>query len=427
MQGYRKYVDIKLIGQIAKVFMKTQLQSENMIEVQGEKDVAAATMRMTREALLKKLNRQLYMANTRVTDYAGNVPNSNRSLNIRFDGIKAQIISGTDGSEDPSGRPSQIQHIIDMRGKPLSASDVREGCAQVAELYGMPTCLFMPPLALQNLEDELDPKERIIIPKDANRYFAGVNVAGMNTINGRVWFEIDNILSPQYYQGTPPKKTNRSRHELQGAPLKPGSMHWNTITAASNANSQFAAADAGTYHYKITFVADEVESEQDDGTNAVAVAAGESVRINLDTDGRDVDLIKIYRTKKDAGAHGTFYCIAEYAVVDSLAHDYYDHNNTIAGTTEVFGLNLSSTATRSFRTAETYEQGVMGIGGIAPAPLGKNAVSLAHLGPFMAIFMLAAVLQTAKNDLIYAALTPQVSIPTHNLIWKNVAGGVRTA
>jgi hypothetical protein len=423
-RSYKKYVDIKLMGEIARVFQLAALENKNAISILGQQGLEEGQGAMTRNAILQKINRQLYRARTDIANYNGTVPTSNNSLNMRFEGIKQQIIKGTDGTEDPSGQPSAVTHIIDMAGQPLGTANVREGMAQVAELYGMPTCLFLPPLALQNLEDELDPKERIIIPKDANRYFAGVNVAGMNTINGRVWFEVDNGLSPQYYQGQPVKYTNLNVFEQLGVPAKPASVHFNTVAAASHASSKFLSAHAGTYHYKISFVRNEIESEVDDGTHSVAVAAGERVTINLDTDGRDVDLIKIYRTKKDGGATGRFFCIAEYAVTDSLAHDYYDTNSVIAGTTEVFGLNISSTATRSFRSAETYEQGVMGIGGIAPKAVGRNTVSLANLGPFMAIFELGKLLMYAKNDVIYSAITPQVLIPTQNIIWVNVAGGV---
>jgi len=382
---------IRLMADRVQVTGLSNLQRSN--RAFGLDNLVEIVHATTRLNFMRKMNQQIYKSDTRDT-YASTL--------LRFKGIYEQIDTGTSGSA--------VDHIVDMQGYKVTASFLREKAREITELYGTINVTYVPPICMEQFEKELDPAERLIMPSMQPVPMLQ-RVPGFWTQSGFVKFEVDNSLSAQHYRGAPPTAQS-------GAPSAPTV---NTVAHTADASSLWFADDEARVSYKVTAVRDEVEGAATEVSTADTVAAGDKVTFRIiPPSGDPVDSFKIYR-----GVYGTskFEFIQEVAwdgasVQPATYQTFTDLNTRIPGTTEIYGMNMRSTALNSLSQGP-YDQVVASLD-TDNRPLAGNTISLAVLGPFMATFPLAKTSFLAADDLIFTALTPEVSVPTQNFILINV-------
>lgn len=398
MQSVRESVMLKLMGQISSVFALASFQTP--IAALGETDLVMENMAATRLALLQKMAAAVYRSD------------DGQSRNgLRFQGILQQIFEGTSVSTVAPYTPNP-DFIIDKRGDALTPEDIRAAARMIVEHHGRLRHIYMAPLVVETLEKSIDPAERLQLPRTVGeRVMLGQSVGGMNTASGACYFEPDNSLTPSIYYEPPPTKSPTNAP----APLTAGNVA--APTAATNPSSKWTADDAnGAVTYAITALNGYGESTPYT-TGAVAVIAGQSVTIAITPRAAD-DSYKVYRGSSVLGAPR--YLIAEIkGTGNTTPFNYLDHNLSIPGTTDVFGLNMESNNSAAMITNN------MARIQLANPPQARNTVCLVTLGPWMGVFELAHILHTASRDLLFSAITPRISHPFQNVVWRNV--GTRAA
>lgn len=399
----REILDIKLMGEIASVFALAQFQTP--IRALDKNNLVDINQQAARLSLLRKINQACYRSDTRDTN-----------ATIRFKGIKQQIEEGT--------TTSPVKHIVDMDGKRLTPMDIREKAREIAELYGRITALYMPPLVLQNLENQLDPVERLMIPRaSGEKVILGQSLGGMNTGGGVVNFELDNDLTPAHIYGKPPTAID-AKVKVPGAN---GEVIAAQVNAPQVTGSKWTAdneAPGNVYYYVSYTSSQETDSADSEGdkirlpSNAnqfLAVLAGGAVTITLTGVPSSVDSVKIYRGKEGGDAH-----FVKEIKRDQANLTFQDLNAKQPGTAEVYGLTVASQNYQMIQNAGAHYQTALPNLDVENQPMPGNTICFVNLGPFMGVFDLARILFTASRDLLFAACAPEVAVPTKNVVWINV-------
>jgi hypothetical protein len=187
---------------------------------------------------------------------------------LQWDGLDKQIRKGNaDASAKAkafSGYGIEEDVIKDMRGNVLDEDALEDGARIVAENFGVPSVQMLDTKAHSDLARQFYPKER---------------VNPMGVANGKAGFVLQsfvasagefNLVSDVFLR---PKRT--SPDALADGPAAPGAL---TPSAAADPISKFAAADAGTYHYKAAAVNAAGEGPLSADASQ-AVVAGEAVSL----------------------------------------------------------------------------------------------------------------------------------------------------
>jgi hypothetical protein len=182
-----------------------------------------------------------------------------------------------------------------VRG-PISESKLQLAAEQIRENFGVPTHLF---LSLRNQLDVdriLEVKHRVAIPMmGAEGLTAGAPIEYYRTSFGTFKLQPNVFITEEQKPLASPTDAS--------APAAP-----TTITAAATAaaGSKFAAADAGTYFYKVSYFTKSGESAGTALAGAVTVATGDKVTITMN--GGTVGTVKgakIFRSPKNAADAST--------------------------------------------------------------------------------------------------------------------------
>lgn len=434
IKAQRAIVNIRLMGEVSSVYMMANWQTP--VRAFNKNQLVDINEATTRLSLLRKINQALYRADTRTCRGADaqNVKKGDGSAkyswaggasdgpDIRFKGISQQIEEGTTSSP--------VKHIIDMRGKrllPGGSNGIREKAREIAEVYGRMTALMMPPKVLEGLEANLDPVERLMIPRQSGeRVILGQSVGGMNAGGGTIMFELDNDLTPAHYRGKPPTDPDTDL----ATPVVSGGNPVDVIVGAGEV-SQWTADDNKNIFYLISFVRDGIEgpTKRTPVAGTVAITSGQKARITINvTDNGTLgsyDSVRVYRGDDTVGSIAQFVMEVPGPKKTGLVNGVddiviSDLNDRLPGTSEVYGLTVASQNYSALKSVGAAYQQAMPLLSFENQSEPGNTISLVHLGPFMAIFPLAAIQFTASNDLIYAALTPEVAVPTKQISWINV-------
>jgi hypothetical protein len=237
-----------------------------------------------------------------------------------IDGLKRAIIANGDAD-----------NVIDVRG-PVDEKWLQLAAEIVRSKFGVPTHLF---LSLRNQIDVdriLEQKHRVAIPfMGADGLTAGAPVEYYRTSFGTFKMQPNVFITEERKPLSSP--TDGS------APAAP-----TTITAAATQNvgpSKFAAADAGTYWYKVSYYTKSGESAGTALAGAVTVATNDKVTITMNggTTGT-VKGAKIFRSKKNAADASDCLQIDE-VIFTGTGQTYDDNNVNLPGASDMFLLNMS--------------------------------------------------------------------------------------
>ena len=162
-----------------------------------------------------------------------------------FDGLPAIILAN--GTSD---------QVIDCGGKPLSFLVLNNGAEVMFSEghYGIPTDLYVSPLAQADLDASLDPAFRVPLPDVPNGgVMLGAPVKGIRTSWGDIANKPDIFLqeSPMPPEGKTPNRATSV------GPTPPVSL---VGTTPAGVDGLFTAAQAGTYYYAATSISDSGES-----------------------------------------------------------------------------------------------------------------------------------------------------------------------
>lgn len=194
---------------------------------------------------------------------------------LEWNGLTKQIIDG-DGI------------VIDLKGEPLSSTDIENAAQQVTENFGIPGKIFTNSKVFTDFSSTYHQYQRWNAPGGAAGV-AGTPLTGWNTQVGSVGFESDVFVkrgSGAPGSATSPKAPNAPTLAL-GAP-------------GAAAGSVFETADAGNYRWQVTAINQFGESAPSAISAATAIAAGDGVALTI-TDGGGsfpATAYKIYRTSK---------------------------------------------------------------------------------------------------------------------------------
>jgi plastocyanin len=214
-------------------------------------------------------------------------------------------------------------NIIDLRGKPFSQDHIEEGAHIVRSSpnYGMATDLYMSDGAYSDLARLFYPTQRSEIPNPSDG-MVGFTVNGMRTQAGPIRFRPDVFIEP----GAAPNASG-----VGDIAKRPGVPTVSVGAAAADAASQFLAADAGDYIYKVV-ARNRFGLSVPVTSAAVTVAAGDKVTFTI-TDGSPLaSCYVIYRTAAD-GAAATATEITQVKRTGATT-TYVDRNENLPGCTQ---------------------------------------------------------------------------------------------
>jgi len=245
-----------------------------------------------------------------------------------FNGLRKQAI---DGYSDPDtagdGKPDvSLEHIIDLRDKPLTEGVFAEASRVLLSNYMFPTACYL------NHENHRDynvgffSKGRYGIPV-GKEMETGFDSRRVKTSGGTIQLRPDVFLRTD--QVAPAAADNPS------APTAPATV---TVTVQAKSTSRgFLPAEFATYAYEVTAISRNGESAATAGNvSAVVAAAGASDEVKLviargAVSGNDLTQgYKIYRTRISDGAAGTKYLVAEIPS-SGASTDFLDGNETLPG------------------------------------------------------------------------------------------------
>jgi len=308
--------------------------------------------------LLKQIERALFFGDSSL-------------IPVQWDGLLKQI---TDGAP--------AQNIIDLRGGPLSEDVLNDGALTVktAPNYGRPTDLYCADGAYSDLAKQFYPAERYPIqPQGFQDGMVGLSIKGFHSMVGPIMFNPDVFVEfggPSNVSAVGDASNRPSTPTESVAPA-----------AAANPASQFSAADAGDYRYKVVALNRYGKSAPLTLSGPVTVAAGDQVTFTV-ADGATVGTaFEIYRTRAD-GAAGTELLMTTVARGGATTV-VTDRNANLPGTSSAFLLQQN-----------------------------LEFFAFKQLAPFVKIPLATVDTSVRWMQLLYGALT--VYAPGKSVVYRNV-------
>jgi len=244
---------------------------------------------------------------------------------LAWDGLDKQIRKGNaDASAKAkafTGYGVEESVIKDMRGAILDEDALEDGGRIVVENFGMPSVLMLDTKAHSDLARQFYPKER---------------VNPMGVANGKAGFVLQSFVSSagEYALVSDvflrPKRT--SADPVSGSPAAPGALTPSAV--AADPDSKFAAADAGTKHYKVSAISEAGEGPLSADASQ-AVVAGDRVEIIIPATANAV-AYAVYRSDSASG-HEFIGMVAPASV--GAGATFKDLNHKLPGLSQAYLLS----------------------------------------------------------------------------------------
>lgn len=310
--------------------------------------------------LLKQIERALFFGDSSLVD-------------VQWDGLDALITAGAPAA-----------NIIDMRGQPLSEDVLNDGGLTVKTNpnYGRATDLYLADGAYSDLAKSFYPAERYNIPPGGwTDGMVGMQIKGFHSMVGPIMFNPDVFIE---FGSTP-------SGAIGDAAKRPGTPTEDVAPAAGAGTSQFTAADAGDYEYRVVAINRYGKSATLDLTGPVTVAATQQVTFSIGYGSPVPTAFEVYRSVKD-GAIGTSKLMM-----------------TVAATADPTVITDTNAYLPGTSTAFLIQQNV-------------EFFSFKQLAPFVKIPLATIDTSIRWMQLIYGA--PTVYAPGKSVIYRNVGRAV---
>ncbi len=341
----RVTVLIKYLGVVGRV-----THVANTIRAAHGNVIALETMNKTME-LLRNLENALFFGDSDL-------------LPEQWDGIFKLV---EDGAPD---------NVIDLRGGQLTEELLNDMLLTVRDNFGQATDAYFSTGAFADLAKQVYDRQRFAYAPAPG--VLGATITAFQGQHGKINLHDHVFIQP----GQTARAGGLGRADRR--PLAPTV----TVAPAAGANpaSQFAAADAGTYTYRVV-AGNRYGLSAPVNTASVAVAAGDAVTFTIADGGQDTTFYEVYRTGI-GGAAGTARLMARVAR-SGATQVITDLNADIPGTSKGFVLMQN---TRSF--------------------------SWAQLLPMTRIPLAAVDTSIRWAQVIYGAI--KMYTPTKNVVVKNI-------
>lgn len=314
----RQYTRIKFMGTTRRV---THVMS--LLRAAHGNAVARETVNGTL-FLLRQLERSLFTGDENL-------------IPVQFDGIETLMAKAFNNALAEDGQYLGYEeelNVVDMRGEPLTEDHVTDLTEQLTAEpnYGSPSDLWLPTGPMKDLSKILYPKERYDLPAPRDGR-AGIAINSIVTPFGDIRLNPD-IFIPDSIRpaaGGVGKPSIRPGAPILGAPAA-------AIYAGVN-RTFFAAADAGTYFYRVIAGSRFGKSAPTDSAG-VAVADGEFVTIPVTDAGPSTTYYEVSRTPTDRP-------VAEARTImrvrrTGVSQDLVDLNRFLPGTSKGYMLTQTS-------------------------------------------------------------------------------------
>ncbi len=250
--------------------------------------------------------------------------NGDQSMcSLEIDGLRTLMLSGA---------PST--NIVDLRGQAITGANVNAAQRIVTDKFGRIEEVWMSGSSQESLGN-LAESNLIYNRPSAKMGGEGTTInvmpTGANTTNGFVKFESSAFLQAGGVHGNEPLAAGEgdSKPTLPVIGVAPA--------AGAHASSQFVAADAGDYYYKVVAYGPGGISVPVSSA-VVSVAAGDRVTMTMtDNAITNVYYYKVYRSDKN-GLVGTCKFAFNFAKAAVGNTTIIDYNDDIPGTTTAYGL-----------------------------------------------------------------------------------------
>jgi len=255
--------------------------------------------------LLKQIERSLFFGDSSL-------------IPVQWDGLQKLITDGAPAA-----------NIIDLRGAPLTEDAINDGALTVKTTpnYGKPTDLYCADGAYSDLAKSFYPAERYPIqPGGWQDGMVGLSIRGFHSMVGPIMFNPDVFVE---FGGAPSASAVGPAAKIPATPTEGAAP-----TTPADPASQFAAADAGDYRYKVVAVNRYGKSAPLTMTGPVTVAAGDKVTMGVTEGAPAPTAFELYRTKVD-GAAGTE-LLALSAARTGATTTIDDFNADLPGTSQAF-------------------------------------------------------------------------------------------
>ena len=249
-----------------------------------------------------------------------------------FDGIDEQIL------RDPF---ASANNVLDLRGGPITEDVIEEATNIVVENYGLSSALYLAPRAQSDMSKQFYSRQRGTFGQRDGTI--GYSAKMMETNAGDIALRGDIFLRSGKNNGVKSAPASQTSVRSPTAP---------TLAASSTGTtgSLFAAADAGTYQYKVTGLNRFGESAAAQLSGGQVVASGDGVSVVI-TDGGGSDVAtgyRIYRSKV-GGAVGSEQMVLDIPrPLGAATTTFLDLNQFLPGTSRAYLLqmNLQSMSVR---------------------------------------------------------------------------------
>jgi len=304
-------------------------------------------------------------------------------ISQEFDGFEKQLVDGYADADFAGDRLADIseEHIIDLRGNPLSEKVFSKASEVLLRNYTYGTVCYLNPANHEDFDTQFFSKGRFNLTSGENE--VGFHTEKVRTAMGKVamrptvFLEIDQVA--------PAIADNDS------VPSSPASM---ALVTAVNVASKFLAADVGTYFYEVTAISKSGESAPI-AAASVVVAAGEKVSITIGrgaVSGNDLTQgYKIYRSRIEDKALG------------ASAKKYLVKKIPSAGASTIF---------------DDFNTDLPGLGKAFIGQMDESVLTLRELSPMLK-FPLATVASSIRWMQLYYN-TPIIFRPRSWVIVKNI-------
>lgn len=300
-------------------------------------DAIAREIRNGTMRILEIVERNLFDGRGHYANALGLFDGADASIldaDLQWDGLDKQIRKGnTDASAMAGafvGFGASESVVRDSRGLIIAEDDLEDDARIVSENIGMPNLMMLDTKAHADLGRQFFPKERVN-PMGVSAGKAGFVLQQFMSAAGAFDLVSDIFLRPKRTPVSSPS----------GAPSAPAIT---SVTAnAVDANSLFAAADAGAYSYIATAFNDSGESAASAGTVQTVVAGGSLSVLVAAT--ASAYLYGIYRSAKGATSGWEFVGYVAPASVGAAA-TFRDVNAQLPGLAQSYLLSNDSEVLR---------------------------------------------------------------------------------
>jgi hypothetical protein len=209
-------------------------------------DAIAREIRNGTMRILEIVERSLFMGRANYQDAAGLYNGSDAAIldaDLSWDGLDKQIRKGdSDASAKAkafTGYGVEESVVADSRGSILDEDVLEDDSRIIAENFGQANVMMLDTKSHSDLGRQFYPKERVV-PMGVAQGKAGFVLQQFVASSGSFDLVSDVFLRPK-----------RGQQAVSDGPAAPAAP---AMAASADANSKFAAADAGTYSYKVAAI-----------------------------------------------------------------------------------------------------------------------------------------------------------------------------